>query len=348
MKVKYTISVLVISAMFKSQEKDSLNQNFSTAKNTVSIVAGTNYIDNTFGLNYGKNIYELKANDAFYAEFFLRYRFIDATFSFAPKFLSINNDDKLKGKTTYFNLGFAFFPGSKFRQFAGLSMMKGLYLADSKRFFNDISASDAPPIDFTDNFIFPNAEYLSFQGETSYLWKGNKENYRPFTNMTYQPTKNEWIIMTGLAYQYNIMRNTNTVRFQDVEITDPQEDSPSRDLKIAIKSGVGMQRVFGKNWYAIAELYPQVYYARIISERFHDFNIGLNSAGRFGYDNGRFFAGVSGMMNWTNNRNENFYSFTHWQARIGFGIRFNNPKFAEKVFDKAEEKFNNFKKKHGN
>ena len=332
----------------KSQKNDSLRKNFNVDNNTISFLAGTHYIDNSFGVIYEDDVYSFKANDAFYSEFFLRYRWLDVTFSFAPKFLSINNDNLNKGSTKYFNLGFAFFFTPKLRQFLGVSTMKGFYLEDSKRFLANTFHIDEDLLSIDGNFIFPDLKYESFQGETSYLWKGNKDNYRSFTNLTYQPTQNEWIIMSGLMYQYTKMRDLGTLQFQNQVFEASSDNLVEDDIKIALKSGVGMQRILGNNWYVIAEAYPQIYYSRIISKANKDFDFGLISNGRIGFDNGRYFAGVSGSVNWLNNNNENFYSWAHWQARIGLGIRFNSPKFVQKTFDYADSKINKIKNKHGN
>jgi len=66
-------------------------------KKKISAVGGLSYLHNSFGLLYEDKVFRLRPNDAFYTEFFLRYRWLDISFSFAPKLTNINNDDPEKG-----------------------------------------------------------------------------------------------------------------------------------------------------------------------------------------------------------------------------------------------------------
>ncbi|WP_157158223.1 DUF4421 family protein [Chryseobacterium populi] len=307
-------------------------------KNKISLVTGISYINNSFGLLSEHQTFLLKPNDSFYTEFFLRYRWLDASISFAPKLIRINNDDDRKGKTKYLNLGFAFFLTPKLRQFVSYNQIKGLYLESTKEFFYTfLDGLDFGTIS-DDYLIFPDAKYRSFKGETSYLWMGNKESYRSYTNMTYKPLKNDFVMITGLFYQYNIMKDTDRLIYKGQELNDGStKEPPTKDLRMAIRSGVGIQRVIKNNWYAIVELYPQVNYSKLIGENYHEFNFGLNSNARVGYDNGKWFFGGGAQVNWVNNSNENFYSTTQWQFRMGVGMRINSPKFVSRNFDKIDQ-----------
>jgi len=316
-----------------SEEKKYLEEDV----NKISLVAGVSYVNNSFGLYYEGQTFLLKPNDSFYTEFFLRYRWLDASVSFAPKFVRINNDDDIKGRTKYFNLGFAFFLSPKLRQYINYSQVKGLYFESTKRFFETVFRDEFTG-EFGDDYMqFPDAKYQSFTGETSYLWVGNKNNYRSYTNMTYKPLKNDFVLISGLFYQYNMMKDTDHVVYQGIEIGDSTDRSITKDIRMTLRTGGGMQKVIGKNWYAIVEVYPQVYYAHLIDENYNEFNIGLNSNTRIGFDNGKWFFGGGAQLNWINSNNENFYSTTNWLFRFGLGFRINSPKFVNKQFDKIDQ-----------
>ncbi len=316
-----------------SKESKSLKEDHE-----ISLVAGVSYINNSFGLFYEGQTFFLKPNDSFYTEFFLRYRWLDASVSFAPKFVRINNDDDAKGKTKYFNLGFAFFLSQKFRQYLSYNQVKGLYLEDTRRFFETVLNNEFTAALNNDFMQFPNARYRSFTGETSYLWFGKKDNYRTYTNMTYKPVKNDFVFLTGLMYQYNIMSDTDRVKYKGIEISDASEGSSlTKDVRITLKTGGGIQRVIGKNWYAVVELYPQIHYGHLIDENYDEFNFGLNSYSRIGFDNGKWFFGGGAQLNWINSKNENFYSASNWLFRFGLGFRINSPKFVNQQFDKIDE-----------
>lgn len=304
-------------------------------KNKISIVAGVSYVNNSFGVRFQKETFRLKPNDSFYTEFFVRYRWLDTSISFTPKLIKINNDDDIKGKTKYFSVGFAFFLTPKLRQMVGYNQIKGLYFEDTKRYMTmlmeglNLNISDA-------YFQFPDAKYRSFKGETSYLWLGNKENYRSYTNMAYQPLKNDFVIITGLFYQYNILSDSDRAIYLGEVLDGGEGSSATKDLRLALRTGVGIQRVINNNWYAVVEFYPQLYYSKLLDEAFHEFNIGVNSNVRVGYDNGKWFIGAGTQLNWVNSSNENFYSSTQWQFRAGIGLRFNSPKFVNRNFDKID------------
>jgi hypothetical protein len=326
---------LCLSLISYSQEinDDQMKKYIEEDKNKISVVTGLSYLHNTFGLLYQDKIFRLRPNDAFYTEFFLRYRWLDVSFSFAPKLTRINNDDPEKGKSKYFNFGFNFFLSPKLRQYIYFSEVKGLYFQDTKEFMRLLYGHDYNEEGYLQ---FPDAKYRSFKGETSYLWSGNKTDYRSFNNMTYQPLKDVFVLSTGLFYQYNILSDLNKTIYQGEIFNETQDDSPSKDIRIALRSGGGVQKKIKNNWYAIVELYPEFYYSKLIDEDFHEFNIGVYSNARIGYDNGKWFFGGGTQLNWINSSNENFYSTTQWLFRVGVGFRFNSPTFANRNFDKID------------
>ncbi|WP_346984913.1 DUF4421 family protein [Chryseobacterium sp. POE27] len=311
---------------------EELDQYFEKDKKKISVVGGLSYLHNSFGLLYEDKVFRLRPNDAFYTEFFLRYRWLDISFSFAPKLTNINNDDPEKGKSKYFNFGFTFFLTPKIRQYIYFSQVKGLYFQDTREFMQLLYGNDYNEEGYLQ---FPDAKYRSFKGETTYLWVGNKSGYRSFNNMTYQPLKDVFVVSTGLFYQYNILSDVNKTIYQGQIFTE-NDDPPSKDFRIALRSGGGVQKKIKPHWYAIMEVYPELYYAKLIDENFHEFNVGLYSNARIGYDNGKWFFGGGAQLNWINSSNENFYSTTQWLFRIGIGFRFNSPTFVNRNFDKID------------
>lgn len=337
MKLRY-ISYLFLCFPLTSysQEVTAERKNdLDEEKNKISLVAGVSYINNSFGLRFEKQIFRLKPNDSFYTELFLRYRWLDTSISFTPKLIKINNDDDVKGKTKYFNVNFAFFLTSKFRQMLGYNQIRGLYFQDTKKYMSFLLQGIDENI--SDGYIqFPDANYRSFKGETSYLWIGNKENYRSYTNMTYKPLKNDFVVISGLFYQYNILSDSDRAIYLGEVLDGGGGSSTTKDVRFALRTGVGIQRIVKTNWYAVVEFYPQLNYSKLIDEDFHEFNFGINSNVRLGYDNGKWFVGAGTQLNWVNSSNVNFYSTTQWQFRAGIGLRFNSPKFVNRNFDKIE------------
>ena len=133
------------------------------------------------------------------------------------------------------------------------------------------------------------------------------------------------------------MSNTDRFFYAGEEISNGEDgSSATKDIRITLRTGAGMQRVIKNNWYIISELYPQIYYSKFIGEKYNEVNFGLSSNARLGYDNGKWFFGGGAQVNWINNSNENFYSTTQWQLRLGIGFRINSPKFVNNNFDKID------------
>ncbi|WP_419868062.1 DUF4421 family protein [Chryseobacterium sp. CT-SW4] len=329
---------LALPLISYGQETNTDNEDYlKNDRNKISLVAEATYLTNSFGLLYEKRVFRLKPNDSFYTELLLRYRWLDANISFTPKLIKINDDNDIKGKTKYFNLGFAFFVSPKIRQSVSYTQVKGLYLDKTKEFLELIFSEDMQNVNVSNAYLqYPDARYQSFRGGTSYLWLGDKINYRSYTNMTYKPLKNDFVLLTGLFYQYSILKDSDKVSYEGVVLEDAADVSSTKDITVALRSGAGIQRLIQKDWYAIIELYPQLYYSKLLGENFHEFNIGMNSNVRLGYDNGKWFFGGGAQLNWVNNGNENFYSTTQWQFRFGVGLRINSPKFVGKTFDKVD------------
>lgn len=339
MKLRLISSIfLYFPLAFFSQEVRGDNEKYlEEDRKKISVVAATRYIDNSFGLYADRQTFFLKPNEAFYTEFLVRYRWLDFNISFEPKLFKINNDDDVKGKTRYFDIGFAFFLCPKIRQVINYTHIKGFYLESTQKFVKAFLEPELQDV-FNDGYLqFPDSKYQSFRGETSYLWVGDKTNYRSYTNMTYKPLKNNFVLISGLFYQYNVLRDANKMIYKGREVSDPDfHTTVTKDIRVALRSGAGMQKVLKNNWYTVMELYPQVYYATLIDSKNYEFNVGLNSNMRIGYDNGKWFFGGEGQINWLNSSKVNFYSTTQWQVRVGVGVRIGSPKFVNKTFDKIE------------
>ncbi|KMQ64223.1 hypothetical protein ACM39_17000 [Chryseobacterium sp. FH2] len=329
----FTFLCFPLISFSQEMKEEEIKKYVEEDKNRISVVAGLSYLSDSFGLLYENKVFRLRPNDAFYTEFFLRYRWLDVSFSFAPKLTKINNDDAEKGKSKYFNVGFSFFVTPKIRQNIYFSDVSGLYFQDTKELMKLLYGQDYNEEGYLQ---FPDAKYRSFKGETSYLWLGNKADYRSFTNMTYKPLKDVFVVSTGLFYQYNILSGLDKTIYQGDIFNETEEDSKTKDFRIAMRSGGGIQKMIKKNWYTIVEIYPEIYYSKLLNENFHEFNIGLYSNARIGYDNGKWFFGGGTQLNWVNSSDENFYSTTQWLFRIGLGFRFGAPKFVNKSFDAVD------------
>lgn len=94
------------------------------------------------------------------------YRIISATLSFAPHFFPDNQDNDLKGNSSYTDLSFRFFP-KRFIQTLYYKNVKGFYLENMQDFVPGWQEGKDPHIQF------PNLRVQSFGGSTSYVLNKN-------------------------------------------------------------------------------------------------------------------------------------------------------------------------------
>ncbi|MFP3592115.1 DUF4421 family protein [Chryseobacterium sp. SIMBA_038] len=104
---------------------------------------------------------KLSINNKINTSFSIDYKIISATFSFAPNFIPGNNDNHLKGESSYSDIRFRFFPKS-FIQTVYYKNLKGFYLKNMQDFDPDWQKGKNPYLQL------PNLRIQSFGGITAY------------------------------------------------------------------------------------------------------------------------------------------------------------------------------------
>lgn len=105
----------------------------------------------------------LAINNKIRTSFSVDYKIISAALSFAPNFFPGNNDNNLKGKSSYTDFKFRFFPG-KFIQSFNYHNAKGFYIDNMNDFLPDWRKGIDP------YFQFPNLRIQTFGGSSSYVF----------------------------------------------------------------------------------------------------------------------------------------------------------------------------------
>lgn len=105
----------------------------------------------------------LTINNKIRTSFSVDYKIISAALSFAPDFFPGNNDNNLKGKSSYTDFKFRFFPG-KFIQSFDYRNVKGFYIDNMNDFLPDWQKGIDP------YFQFPDLRIQTFGGSTSYVF----------------------------------------------------------------------------------------------------------------------------------------------------------------------------------
>lgn len=112
----------------------------------------------------GKNLQtRLRINNKVRASFSVDYKLISAAISFAPGFFPGNNDNALKGESSYTDFKFRFFP-KRFIQSFNYRNVKGFYLDNMEDFEPEWKKGIDP------YFQFPDLKIQTFGGSTSYVF----------------------------------------------------------------------------------------------------------------------------------------------------------------------------------
>ncbi|PIF43864.1 uncharacterized protein DUF4421 [Chryseobacterium sp. 52] len=106
----------------------------------------------------------LSINNKTRASFSVDYKIISGTVSFTPNFLPGNNDNELKGSSSYADFRFRFFP-KKIIQTVYYKKVKGFYIENMQDFFPEWKEGK-------DAYLqFPDLKIQSFGGSTAYVMK---------------------------------------------------------------------------------------------------------------------------------------------------------------------------------
>lgn len=238
-----------------------------------------------FSIDAGPTLTNIYPNGSSNIRINLNYRFLSAGFKFIPKFISSNDDDQLKGKTT--GIGFNFnFNFTHWMQALSYTRTTGYYLDNTSDYQPDWQEGD-PYIQF------PNLHYRSIQGVTGY-------NFNPHfsTNAlisgTERQLKSAGTFIPTLLYRYYIVDNRE-------EITASNSTQKSNNFEIIANAGYYYTYVIKEQFYASAGaalgygLLSSKVFTRTIDDRIETKqNNGVfkwDARGAIGYNGERFFSG---------------------------------------------------------
>ncbi|BAP29630.1 uncharacterized protein CHSO_0593 [Chryseobacterium sp. StRB126] len=257
------------------------------------------------------------------------YRIISATLSFAPKFFSGNNDNDLKGSSSYTDFSIRFFP-KRFIQTLYYKNVKGFYIENMKEVFP--AWKDGDP--YTQ---FPDLRVQSFGGSTSYILNKNFSARSIYTQGEWQKkSSGSWIPF--LDYDLTIFRNK-------VEGRNLKETQ----YKIGANMGYFYNWVLGKN----VNIAP--YLALGLGGKFSTYQnvqgdgtrtnaqyltLRMEGGLHVGYNTDRFLFG--GKMNFSayayNQTRNQLVQNNSVYGLLYIGYRFAPPRVVENTYDKIQKK----------
>lgn len=146
-----------------------------------------------------EEVIKISVNNKIKTSLSLDYRIISASVSFAPNFIPGNNQNELKGKSSYTNLEFRFFPKS-FIQEVYYKNVKGFYIRNTEDFIPGWRRKIDPYMQF------PDLRVQSFGGLTSYVFNKDFSLKGIYTQREWQKVS-KGSLVAAIDYDLTIFSN---------------------------------------------------------------------------------------------------------------------------------------------
>lgn len=271
---------------------------------------------------------DLRPNTNLSNSYNFSYKFIIFSFSVSPKFINQNADITERGNTKIrlFSTNIGISP--KLNQFLSHQKTTGYYLENTSELIPSWQNGD-PYIQF------PELNYLSWQGITTYVANNNYSLFASNTSYIRQ-IRSAGSFLYGLSYKY--------FKIDDrTRLNGTNSSQKSNNLELIFSPGYAFTYVFENDFFFSGGLTPGIGIVRsklftrltsdIIETTDSSIIYKLESMASIGYDNGRFFAGTLILGAWserlnTDNSSAIFDDRIIYEVYIGY--RFNTPSFLKK------------------
>jgi hypothetical protein len=272
----------------------------------------------------------LSPNEIYETEISVSYSFIRLKYAFSPRFLDINNNENIKGRTSRndfeIDLGI-----NRFDVVFEHSDVTGFYLHNT----SDFDAGWRPGQPYT---LFPGLRDKQTGGSITY--NCNKRfSYASLDGGTEQQLKTAFSVLPALYVYYFRMRDEDTA-------VEKGEDVYTKTWDIYFSIPAAANFVFAKNWYCAVNAGPglgvDIISSELVDKSFNRVyqkqtfaTIGYAARLSIGWCNRKYFAGVDGSVrryahisNGDDMMEKRFYN-----ASIYVGTRFRPPGFVKRGMD---------------
>lgn len=325
--VLFSLSVFQVKA-----QSDTANTKSYADQVMIRVNLDTNIENYVFSTGEGKNAFEmdLSINNKTKTSFSVDYRIISATVSFTPRFLEGNNDDEMKGKSSYTDLSFRLFPG-RFIQNIYYKNVSGFYVENMKDLSPEWQEGRDPYIQF------PDLRVQTFGGSTSYILNKNFSARSIYTQGEWQyKSSGSWVPFVD--YDLTIFRN----KIDGIK---------SKETQYNIGGNIG----YFYNWVIGKNVNISPYLAIGVGGKlssYRDFQNGgtkenaqyatirMQGGLHIGYNTDRFLFG--GKMNFKtyayDQKNNQTVENNNLYGLLYIGYRFAPPKVVKNTYDKIQKK----------
>ncbi|MES2573924.1 MAG: DUF4421 family protein [Bacteroidota bacterium] len=262
------------------------------------------------------------------------YKFIGFSYGFYPHFFGGNNDEDIKGKSSYSDYNFRFFLG-KWLQTVQYSKTRGYYVENTIDFNPDWEEGKDPYI------LFPNLKSEQYGMSTSYVFNP-KFSLKSIYSFTEWQKESAGSFIPILAYDYN------KISFDAGGIKNIQKEY---DVRIAASYFYNF--IIHKKFYIAHNLSPSIGIKFMNSksseadvqqtEKDIYFTKYLEGGLKIGYNTERILFGASFNFSesWYNENKTTVVSNSKVYGFLYFGYRFDAPYFIKKSVDAINDKLKN-------
>ncbi|SMC37154.1 DUF4421 family protein [Moheibacter sediminis] len=320
------LQINLISIVY-AQNSDSIK--FISYKEKIMLKVNLDTQTEEFVLSNQNDIYKLALNNKIKLGLSIDYEFISAIISFTPNFLPGNNDDQSKGKSSFTDLKFRFFPG-RFIQTFHYKRLKGFYLKNTREFIANWQEENNTYLKF------PDLKSTTFGGSTSFV-------FRPEFSLKSLLYQREW-------QKYSAGSLVPSVNYDLTFLTDDFGTFTGTERELDLS----LDLAYYYNW-VIAEKFTVAPYAytgagvrftkyrqqgeinSVEKNKYFTYEFGTGIY--LGFNSDKFlFGGRLNYASFNYKPDENRFTDNSLYGLIFVGYRFNPPKKVENIYEKVEEK----------
>lgn len=274
---------------------------------------------------------KLVANNEYKVSISLDYEFLGFSYGFSPKLFEANNDDVLKGRSSFTNYKFQFFPG-QWLQTLSYDKTRGYYIENSEDFLPGWQKGKDPYLQ-----IF-NLKNVQWAMSTFYVFNPDFS----FKNLIYQTQwqkKSAGSLVPALYYDYN----RYSFDFGGIDVLQ-------KDFNLRLGIGYYYTFIIAHRFYIAPNIVPSlgVRFSNFrrteagITERSHNtyFTRFLEGGLKFGYNSKRWVAGggLTFNVNWYNENTNTIVENNKLYGILYLGFRFGTPKIVTGAYKSLSSK----------
>ncbi|MBO0320734.1 DUF4421 family protein [Muricauda sp. CAU 1633] len=265
--------------------------------------------------------FHLVSNNDVKLTFRMNYKFLNLSFGYSPGFLPGNDDDELKGDSSFTEYQVNMFPG-RFVQNVFFRRMKGFYVENTGDFLPTWNEGSDPYLQF------PDLKVITWGGRTGFVLNKNF-SVRSLYNRQEWQLQSRGSLVPELKYEFTKMTNNF-------------EDSYGKENQVDVRAGMG----YYYNWVITPKMNIAPFARVVFGPRFYKYTLSGDiekdnyfvtdyTAGlQLGYNTDKLYMGISAAFNGLSYKNAESLDISNnlWHGVFYIGYRFEAPEKLRNLF----------------